>query len=157
MAKKKKGRMAKAGSRKRARTTKQRVVKRSMAKRGGKRKTASSMKTTARAVRRVGKKKTGSAMKSRMDKTRHIVKRHGHGEPYDERKVYASVYSACRAAQLTIPRTEEIAAEVTRAINGWIKTRDTVTCHEVHGVVAHEINKHGKSAAYMYKHHRDVS
>ena len=88
---------------------------------------------------------------------RHIVKRHGNGEPYDERKVYASVYSACRSAQLTMQRTEEIAEEVTIAVNKWIRTKETVTCHEVHALVAHEIKKRGKSAAYMYKHHRDVS
>ena len=159
MAKKRKAIRTKAGSRKRARTSKRHVAKRSTVRRSGKRKAARAGKTKAKVARRVVKHKTRAVKKSsnRKRKIRHIVKRHGHGEVYDERKVYASVYSACKSAQLTIRRTEEIAGEVTRAINRWIRGRETVTCHEVHGVVAHEMNKRGKSAAYMYKHHRDLS
>jgi len=44
----------------------------------------------------------------------HIVKRRGHKEEYDERKVYASAYAACLNVHLGEIEAEEIATKVKR-------------------------------------------
>ena len=87
----------------------------------------------------------------------HIVKRRGHKEKFDERKVYGSAYAACLSAHLTEQKAERIAEKVTTALCRWIKNKKTVTAHQVYAVLVKEIKKHDKNAAFMYETHMDVS
>ncbi len=87
----------------------------------------------------------------------HIVKRRGHKEKFDERKVYASCYAACLSAHLTHPQAEKICKRVTTDIKQWIAKKKAVTSHEIFLETANLIKKHNKNAAFMYATHRDIS
>ena len=52
-----------------------------------------------------------------------IVKRKGHSEFYDERKVYGSSFFACRNAHLNEIEAEIICEKVTGEVTKWIKNR----------------------------------
>jgi transcriptional regulator NrdR family protein len=87
----------------------------------------------------------------------HIVKRHGHKQPFDERKVYASVYAACLSAHVLHEEAESIANLVTREVKGWIDQKDEVTSYQIFMQVIEELNHLNKEASLMYRTHRDVS
>ena len=50
----------------------------------------------------------------------HIVKRGGHEEHFDERKVYASCFAACLNVHMNKIEAEECAEKVTKDIKKWI-------------------------------------
>jgi len=98
--------------------------------------------------------KTKKKTTKRKFSARHIVKRRGHVEPFDERKVYASVYEACHAAQLSTSQAEKIAAHVTASIKKWMDKKNRANSHELHQEVIHLLKKHHEDAAFMYATHR---
>jgi len=49
----------------------------------------------------------------------HIVKRKGHKQEFDERKLYASVYAACLSAHVDKEEVEATANLVCREIKKW--------------------------------------
>ncbi len=88
----------------------------------------------------------------------HIVKRKGHKEKFDERKVYASCYEACLSCcHYNKKEAEKICEKVTKSIKAWIKNKEQVSSREVFKTVTKEIKKHSKEAAFMYETHRDIS
>jgi len=86
-----------------------------------------------------------------------IVKRRGHKEEYDERKVYASVYAACLSAHVHHQNAEKIAAVVCSPITKWVKKKGRVNCDEIFKRVIIGLAKKNKEAAFMYETHRDIS
>ncbi|OHA47575.1 MAG: hypothetical protein A2806_03175 [Candidatus Terrybacteria bacterium RIFCSPHIGHO2_01_FULL_48_17] len=88
---------------------------------------------------------------------KHIVKRKGHTEPYDEKKVYASVYAACRNAHALEQESEQIADKVTKHVSEWIVTKDQVTSREIFERVVQTLTPLHKDAAFMYETHRDIA
>ena len=89
--------------------------------------------------------------------TKHIVKRRGHKEEFDERKLYSSVYSACLVAHVLHEEAESIANLVTREVIKWVVDKDEVTSGEVSEQAGKELEHLNKEAAFMYKTHRDIS
>ncbi|RJQ13448.1 hypothetical protein C4553_03645 [Candidatus Parcubacteria bacterium] len=87
----------------------------------------------------------------------HIVKRQGHKEPFDEKKVYASVYSACLNAHLNKEQSEKIAEKIMWEINSWISNRDEVNSNEIFRKIIELLKTHNPDASFMYETHRDVS
>ena len=87
----------------------------------------------------------------------HIVKRKGHKEMYDERKVYGSCYFACRNAHLSEQESEKISGNVAKMITKWIMKRKMVTSDEIFKNTIYQLNKHNEDAAFMYETHRDIS
>lgn len=87
----------------------------------------------------------------------HIVKRKGHKQKFDERKVYASVYAACLSAHCDKEEAEVTANLVCREIKKWIDKKETVTSQQIFEQVSEELGHLNKSAAFMYKTHRDIS
>jgi transcriptional regulator NrdR family protein len=87
----------------------------------------------------------------------HLVKRKGHLEHFDERKVYASVYAACLASHHTEKQAEKVAAAVTSDVKQWMKGKKQVTAHQIYGEISGFLKKHDKNASFMYETHRDVS
>lgn len=87
----------------------------------------------------------------------HIVKRKGHKEEYDEKKVYASSYAAAMNVHLGEKRSESIAEEVMKDLNKWIEGKEEVESKEIFQEVDHVLEKHDKDAAFMYRTHLDVS
>lgn len=86
-----------------------------------------------------------------------VVKRKGHSEDFDEKKVYASIYWACKSSHLEAPHCELIAEKVTERLKQKLSIKREIDSNEIFEFVSNELEKHHKDAAYMYKTHRDVS
>ena len=110
------------------------------------------MKKTKKTIKR-GK----SAKKSKNEAVLHIVKRRGHAEVYDERKVYGSCYFACRSSHLSEQEAEKICSNVTKSVTKWVMKKKMVTSDEIFRNLAYELKKHNEDAAFMYETHRDIS
>ena len=86
-----------------------------------------------------------------------IVKRKGHTELYDERKVYGSCFFSCRNAHLSQQESEQICNKVAAQITKWIKKKKLVSSDDIFRALIHELNKHNEDAAFLYETHRDIS
>lgn len=87
----------------------------------------------------------------------HIIKRKGHRQEFDERKVYASIFAACLAAHSDKEDAETTANLVTREIKKWIADKEEVNSDEIFKHVSEELMALNKDAAFMYTTHRDIS
>lgn len=87
----------------------------------------------------------------------HIVKRHKHMQPFDERKVYASVYAACLSAHILDEQAESISSLVTREVKKWLEDKREVTSYQIFRHVVSELEHLSKEAMLMYETHRDLS
>ncbi len=87
----------------------------------------------------------------------HIVKRRGHKEQFDERKVYASVYAACLASHTSQEEAEATANLVSREVKRWLDKRQDITSDQIFKKAGEELKHLNKDAAFMYKTHRDIS
>ncbi len=87
----------------------------------------------------------------------HIVKRKGHKERFDERKIYASVFAACMTLRMSDEEAELIAQMVTHDVGEEYKDVHEVSVHSIHKFVAECLQKYNPDVAYMYKTHRDIS
>ena len=87
----------------------------------------------------------------------HIIKRKGHRQEFDERKVYASVYAACLSSHLSKEEAEDIANQVAKELGKWIENKEGVTSDEIFKAAAEELMALNKDASFMYTTHRDVS
>ncbi|MBI2020870.1 hypothetical protein HYS94_05685 [Candidatus Daviesbacteria bacterium] len=87
----------------------------------------------------------------------HIVKRKGHKQEFDERKIYASVYAASLSAHADKEEAEAVANLVSREIKKWIEGKVEVNSDEIFKKVSEELMSLNKDAAFMYTTHRDVS
>lgn len=52
------------------------------------------------------------------------VNRHGTEEPFEERKVYASVYHAARESGYREQEAEDLAADIVDAVQDWLQRGD---------------------------------
>ena len=86
-----------------------------------------------------------------------VIKRKGHKEKYDERKVYASCYSACLASHIPIRQAEKICGKVSKTVSSFVKKRKSVTSNQIFLIAAKSLSSHNKNAAFMYRTHRDLS
>lgn len=86
----------------------------------------------------------------------HIVKRKGHTEPYDEKKVYASVFAACQSVRETVGSSELIADKVIKDVGGWIAKKHEVTANDIRREASKHLSVYNPDAAYMLLHHRVV-
>jgi len=86
-----------------------------------------------------------------------IVKRRGHTEEFDEKKVYASCYAACLNTQIVGEESEKIAGKVSKEIKTWATKRKYADSSEIFKRVIAALKKYNKDAAFMYETHRDIS
>ena len=86
----------------------------------------------------------------------HIVKRHGHTESFDERKLYASIFSACQSVREPEGSAELIADKVAKDVKQWIASKHEVTSNDIRIAAAKHLQSYNPDAAYIYKHHRVV-
>lgn len=87
----------------------------------------------------------------------HIVKRRGHKQQFDERKLSASIYAACLSADVGKEQAATTADLVVKKVKIWIDDKKEVTSDAVFKVTAEELNHLNKEAAFMYTTHRDIS
>lgn len=90
-------------------------------------------------------------------KVKHIVKRQGHSEEYESRKLYASVYSACLAVREPAATAELVADKVCSDIDNWLGNKHEVTSHDILVNAAKHLKVYNEDAAWIYRHHRNVS
>ncbi|MBL8158975.1 hypothetical protein JNJ66_00800 [Candidatus Saccharibacteria bacterium] len=84
-----------------------------------------------------------------------IVKRlPGHREPYDERKLYASIYASCLAVRAPVGSAEITAERICSLLKDWLAERHEVTAADIRRVAADHLTVYHPDAAYLYKHHR---
>lgn len=86
-----------------------------------------------------------------------IVKRGAGAEHYEERKVYASAYFACRNAHLDEKTAEKISAKVASSITARIKKEKIISSDRIFKMITEELRNHNDDAAFMYETHRDIS
>lgn len=86
-----------------------------------------------------------------------IVKRKGHVEKFDERKLYASVYAACTTLRLTDEESETIAQMVTDEVKTALKDTKEVSSTALQTMAEESLLKYHPDAAYLYASHKDVS
>ena len=82
-----------------------------------------------------------------------IVKRKGHTEEFDEKKVYGSVYAACASAHYDESKCEAIAGAVTKKIKLFVKNKKRVDSSEIRKRVGSELKKKEEELAFFYEHH----
>jgi transcriptional regulator NrdR family protein len=97
-----------------------------------------------------------TSSKSEREKTV-IVKRGAGAEHYEERKVYASAYFACRNAHHDEKTSEAIAAKVEKAISMKVKKEKIISSDKIFRWIIEELRKHDDDAAFLYETHRDIS
>lgn len=86
-----------------------------------------------------------------------IVKRRGHCENFDERKVYGSCYFACRSAHLSEKEAERISNRICIAVRKWIKGKKEVMSDELFLFLVKELKKYNDDSSFLYETHRDIS
>lgn len=85
----------------------------------------------------------------------HVVKRSaGHSEPYDERKLYASIYAACLSLRTPVGEAELTATKVCSDITPWLVSKPEVTSTDLRAQAAKHLKIYNPDAAYMYARHR---
>ncbi len=87
---------------------------------------------------------------------KHIVKRAGHTEAYDERKLYASVYASALSVREPVGSAELIAGEVVKLVEEWVGARSEVTSNDIRHQAAHHLKAINPDVAFQYLHHRVV-
>ena len=88
---------------------------------------------------------------------KHIVKRKGHTELFDERKLYASVYSACMAVRAPEGSAELSADKVTAYLKDWLEDKKEVTARDIHRQAARHLQVYNPDAALLYETHHILS
>ena len=89
---------------------------------------------------------------------KHIVKRKGHKEKFDERKIYAACYSAAvSCCKMPKREAEEICEKVCKDMKKWVKDKESVTSNQIFKQTIKTIRKYNKETAFMFETHRDIS
>lgn len=86
-----------------------------------------------------------------------IIKRKGHSEEFDDRKVYASCYSACINTHHGKEESEQMCSQVSDAIKLYLGGKEEISSDDIFRETIRELNKIDSEAAFMYESHRDVS
>lgn len=87
---------------------------------------------------------------------KHIVKRAGHLEAYDNRKLYASIYASSLAVREPVGAAELIAQEVVAEVEKWLDRKHEVTSNDIRVQAAKHLHAINPDAAYIYQHHRVI-
>ena len=87
---------------------------------------------------------------------KHIVKRKGHTEEYDQRKLYASIYSACLSVRATEGEAELVAERVVKDFETWLAPKHEVTARDIRRIAGKNLAAYHADAAYMYRNHREL-
>jgi hypothetical protein len=87
---------------------------------------------------------------------KHIVKREGHVEVYDNHKLYASLYAAVLSVREPVGTAEVIAKEVVQEFEDWLGSKHEVTANDIRRVAGEALRAIHPDAAFQYIHHRVV-
>lgn len=82
-----------------------------------------------------------------------VVKRRGHIERFDRKKVYASIYAACASYHLEEKSCENIAEKTSKKLDEKIKNKKEIKASEIHALVLSELKKINSELAFFYDKH----
>lgn len=85
-----------------------------------------------------------------------VVKRQGHAENFDEKKLYSSIYASALNAHKEDLEAEFIAKGATNHIKDWMKMNPTVKAHKIKLEIIKFLKKEDNGVAIMYEHHRNI-
>ena len=87
---------------------------------------------------------------------KHIVKRAGHSESYDGRKLYASIYASCLSVRAPQGEAELVAERVQKQVEDWLSKKQEVTGHDIRREAAKHLTAVNPDAGYIYEKHREL-
>ena len=87
---------------------------------------------------------------------KHVVKRRGHTETYDDRKLYASMYAACLVTRETPEAAELVAEKVVKDMESWLNDKTEITSKDIRKHAAQFLHAYNADAAYAYMHYRTL-
>lgn len=90
-------------------------------------------------------------------KIKTVVKRLGHEEKFDERKLYKTISNACFAAHMKRKTCSETSKKVVNEVEKWVSGKGKVTSNQIFLRTIKIMKKYDKNAAFMYETHRDIS
>lgn len=82
-----------------------------------------------------------------------VVKRKGHKEKYDEKKVYGSIYAACASAHYDEMQCEKLSEQITGKINKFVKNRKIIQSTKLREKIENELKKKDEELAFFYEQH----
>jgi len=82
-----------------------------------------------------------------------VVKRKGHKERFDERKIYASIYAACASAWYSEIHCENISGKVTKRIKNSLKNKNEIRASLIKRKIISELKKIDKRLVFYYEEH----
>ena len=82
-----------------------------------------------------------------------VVKRKGHREKFDEKKVYGSVYAACASADYSERKCETIAKKITNIIKRFVEHKKKVKSGDIRKRIIIELKKTDEELAFYYEQH----
>lgn len=85
-----------------------------------------------------------------------IVKRGGHSELFDEKKLYASIYSACLAVREPAGTAEVVAERVVSDVLSWVSRKHEVTSNDIRRVASEHLHGYNVEAAHLYHKQRTI-
>jgi len=85
---------------------------------------------------------------------KHIVKRNGKSEIFDNRKLYTSIYASCLSEHLTEKVAEQIALKISKEVETWLASKNEVTSNDIRHKSEKLLSKIDPNAGYLYSHHR---
>lgn len=83
---------------------------------------------------------------------KHIVKRAGHTESFDERKLYASIFSACIAVRVPVGEAELVAAKVSEEVIEDLGDKYEITSNDIFHKASKHLAGYNPDAGYIYEH-----
>ena len=87
----------------------------------------------------------------------HVMKRDGHLETFDLKKIYQAAYEACLNVHLSLLASKKIAQHVVKDIKELVKNKPKIKSDVLFAEVARALYKHNEHVAFMYETHRDIS
>ena len=86
-----------------------------------------------------------------------LVKRRGHTEPFDEKKLYGSILAACMSLRMKDEEAELLSETVSQEVVKAVADAETVDAATLHKHVAERLHRYNPDAAFLYDTHRDLS
>lgn len=85
-----------------------------------------------------------------------VVKRAGHSEMFDEKKLYASIYSACIAVREPAGTAEVLAERVVSDVKAWVGRKHEVTSNDIRRIASQHLHGYNIEAAHLYHQQRTI-
>ena len=80
-----------------------------------------------------------------------IVKRRGHIEKFDEKKVYGPVYAACASANYVETDCEKTSEEITNKIKKFLKNKKEIQSTQIRKKIVTELKNKDKELSFYYE------